>query len=97
MWLQEFHPGLKICTSLFIYEKKILKIILLALLWNGFCLGYFVRYSDTVGPELAFSMSQTCFLAALFSDRSILRFILSLLGDSFLKIAEKALEVLMIL
>lgn len=82
MQLQEFHPGLKICTSLFIYEQKMLKIILLALLWNGFCLDYLVRYSDTVGQELAFNMSQTCSLTALFNDRSILTFLLSIFEDS---------------
>lgn len=90
MWLQQFHPGSKICRSLFIYEKKMLKILLLALLWNGFCLGYLDRYSDTVCQELTFNMSQTCSLAALFNYRSIPKFVLSSLENSFLKIAEKS-------
>lgn len=84
------------CRILFNYEQM-LKILLPALLWNDFCSGYLDRHSDTVCQELAFNMSQTCSLAALFNYRSSLKLALSSLENSFLKVAEKALEDLMTL
>lgn len=69
-----------------------LKMPLLTFLWNGFCIGYLERYSDVVCQKLAFNVSQTHSLASCFNYRFSLTFVLSLLENSFLKIAGKNSE-----
>lgn len=77
---EEISPWFWNCRILFICEQM-LRILLLALLRNGFCSGYLDRHSDTVCQELAFNMSQTCSLAALLNYRSILKLALSSLEN----------------